>query len=137
MRGNALPETRVSAAVTPPGNVLRSSCRTCQETPSAARALIERSPLVVAFSCWRVPEAPPQVGLRVGFSYRWIKKESPSRGPQIAYAALAEKGALAVAAVIAIALNARGGPIRTLARRLALPERHLEPIKNRRKLWVL
>jgi Rrf2 family protein len=43
---------------------------------------------------------------------------------------LLSKGALAVAAVVAIALNARGGPIRskTLARRLALPERHLDPM---------
>jgi Rrf2 family iron-sulfur cluster assembly transcriptional regulator len=43
---------------------------------------------------------------------------------------LLSKGALAIAAVVAIALNARGGPIRskTLARRLALPERHLEPM---------
>ena len=43
---------------------------------------------------------------------------------------LLNKGALAIAAVVAIALNARGGPIRskTLARRLALPERHLEPM---------
>jgi Rrf2 family transcriptional regulator, iron-sulfur cluster assembly transcription factor len=40
------------------------------------------------------------------------------------------KGALAVAAVLAIALNARDGPIRskTLATRLALPERHLRPL---------
>jgi Rrf2 family iron-sulfur cluster assembly transcriptional regulator len=43
---------------------------------------------------------------------------------------LLTKGALAIAAVVAIALNARGGPIRskTLARQLALPERHLEPM---------
>jgi Rrf2 family transcriptional regulator, iron-sulfur cluster assembly transcription factor len=43
---------------------------------------------------------------------------------------LLSKGALAIAAVVAVALNARGGPIRskTLARRLALPERHLEPM---------
>jgi DNA-binding IclR family transcriptional regulator len=43
---------------------------------------------------------------------------------------LLTKGALAIAAVVAIALNARGGPIRskTLARRLALPARHLEPM---------
>ena len=43
---------------------------------------------------------------------------------------LLSKGALAIAAVVAIALNARGAPIRskTLARRLALPERHLEPM---------
>jgi Rrf2 family protein len=43
---------------------------------------------------------------------------------------LLSKGALAIAAVVAIALNARGGPIRskTLARRLALPERHLDPM---------
>jgi Rrf2 family iron-sulfur cluster assembly transcriptional regulator len=43
---------------------------------------------------------------------------------------LLSKGALAIAAVVAIALNARGGPIRskTLARRLALAERHLEPM---------
>jgi Rrf2 family transcriptional regulator, iron-sulfur cluster assembly transcription factor len=40
------------------------------------------------------------------------------------------KDALAIAAVVAIALNARAGPIqsKTLARRLALPERHLEPM---------
>jgi DNA-binding IscR family transcriptional regulator len=39
------------------------------------------------------------------------------------------KGALAIAAVVAIALNARERPIRsrTLARRLDLPQRHLEP----------
>ena len=43
---------------------------------------------------------------------------------------LLNKGALAIAAVVAIALNARGGPIRskTLARRLALPERQLDPM---------
>jgi Rrf2 family protein len=43
---------------------------------------------------------------------------------------LLSKGALAIAAVVVIALNARGGPIRskTLARRFALPERHLEPM---------
>jgi Rrf2 family protein len=43
---------------------------------------------------------------------------------------LLSKGALAIAAVVAIALNARGGPIRskTLARGFALPERHLEPM---------
>jgi Rrf2 family transcriptional regulator, iron-sulfur cluster assembly transcription factor len=43
---------------------------------------------------------------------------------------LLSKGALAIAAVVAIALNARGGPIRskTLAMRLALPEQHLEPM---------
>jgi DNA-binding IclR family transcriptional regulator len=43
---------------------------------------------------------------------------------------LASQGALAIAAVVAIAFNAREGPIRskTLARRLALPERHLEPM---------
>jgi hypothetical protein len=43
---------------------------------------------------------------------------------------LLSKGALAIAAVVAIALNARGRPIRskTLAMRLALPERHLEPV---------
>jgi hypothetical protein len=47
-------------AVTPPGNGSEALvCRTCQETSSAPRALIERSPLAVAFSCWRVPEAPP------------------------------------------------------------------------------
>jgi Rrf2 family transcriptional regulator, iron-sulfur cluster assembly transcription factor len=42
---------------------------------------------------------------------------------------LLRKGALAVAAVLAIALNG-GRPIRskTLAMRLALPERHLEPM---------
>jgi Rrf2 family protein len=42
---------------------------------------------------------------------------------------LLSKGALAIAAVLAIALNG-GGPIRskTLATRLALPERHLEPM---------
>jgi Rrf2 family protein len=43
---------------------------------------------------------------------------------------LLSKGALAIAAVVAVALNARERPIRsrTLARRLALPERHLEPM---------
>ena len=43
---------------------------------------------------------------------------------------LLSKGALAISAVVAIALNARGSPIRskTLAMRLALPERHLEPM---------
>jgi Rrf2 family transcriptional regulator, iron-sulfur cluster assembly transcription factor len=43
---------------------------------------------------------------------------------------LLSKAALAIAAVVAIALNARRGPIRskTLAVRLALPERHLEPM---------
>ena len=43
---------------------------------------------------------------------------------------LLSKGTLAIAAVVGVALNARGGPIRskTLARRLALPERHLEPM---------
>jgi Rrf2 family transcriptional regulator, iron-sulfur cluster assembly transcription factor len=43
---------------------------------------------------------------------------------------LLSKGALAVVAVIEIALNARTAPIQSkaLAKRLGLPERHLEPV---------
>ena len=43
---------------------------------------------------------------------------------------LPHKGALAIAAVIDIALNARGRPVaaKTLATRYRLPPRHLEPV---------
>ena len=50
--------------------------------------------------------------------------------PRITHALLPRKGALAIAAVIDIALNARGSPVpaKSLAIRHRLPPRHLEPV---------
>jgi hypothetical protein len=60
------------------------------------------------------PRPRPQVGLRAGFSYRLTKKKAPAGGPRgLPMPLLLSKGALAIAAVVGVAINARGGSIRS------------------------
>jgi Rrf2 family iron-sulfur cluster assembly transcriptional regulator len=119
-------------AVTPPGNGSKALvCRTCQETREPRpKSDLGAGPREPSSKRTQQPKGSAQ-STREAPKNRLTKKKAPAGGPRgLPMPLLLSKGALAIAAVVGVALNARGGPIRskTLARRLALPERHLEPM---------